>query len=150
MTNILVENITYLTIDEVKDSSSLFDSKEDQYIQAIVRQAERIIDSIIGNYGTKQEENKKTLFPIQWEDIPLEIKQATLLLSECLLKKQNNTGNRIIKSEKRRGNTITYDVEPSTNKYSDIHPCIDESIYTLLQPYLPTKIESGSDNFFRT
>jgi|GEM_PF-2966481 hypothetical protein len=65
MTNILVENITYLTIDEVKDSSSLFDSKEDQYIQAIVRQAERIIDSIIGNYGTKQEENQKTLFPIQ-------------------------------------------------------------------------------------
>ena len=148
MTNILIQDITYLTPSDVKDSSSLFDCKSDDDIKIIVSQAEMLIDKLVKSYWTKAVETQKTIFPTVDDWIPIRIQQACLLISEKILKDSSWDTNYVIKSEKRRWNTIVYDTNQTSSDYDSISKYIDETIYTLLEPYLNSSATSGNKTLF--
>ena len=135
--NIFVEEIKFLTLEEVKNSSRIFKNIDNDEIKIFISQAEKIVQHITGRVDF-------------WNPTPTEIKQATLLIAECLYRKKDNKwfSDKIIKSEKRRGNEVTYATENEVLFYKKIHPCLTADIYILLNPFIENnKIWS---TFFRT
>ncbi len=151
MWNIFSEDITYLTIQEIKDSSSNTEltSSTNEDIQWWIRRAEKIIDSLIESYGTKVDSSQNTIFPTIADGIPIEVKQATILLTECVFQNRNKIEQeRIIKSETRRGNSVTY--EDKVDKFKQMHSCMSEEIYELLKKYISSNTSSIWNWFYRT
>jgi hypothetical protein len=151
MWSIFEEEITYVNISELKDSTSNSELKwsNDEEIKKYVRKAERIIDNLIEKHGTKKQASQRTIFPTVSDLIPIEIKQATILLSERVFEKRNETEKeRTIKSETRRWNSVTY--ADKKNKYKEMHSCMTEEIYVLIEKYISSNTSPVVGGFYRT
>jgi len=142
MTNLFIEELNYVNLEEYKESINNTWLSDDE-IKINLRKAEKIIDDEVWKYWTKIDPLQKTIFPVVWEDIPLNIKQATILIASNIFNLKN-TPSRVIASEKRRWSTIVYDTDKEVNKYWNKY--INEEIYLLLKPYVLQTINS----FFRT
>ncbi len=152
--NIFVENITYLTIEELKEAFSIFNDKDDNDLQILIRRAEKNIDNIIWKYGEKKEKDQKTIFPTKKDNIPLEIKQAAALLCKNIFSYKENNIKTESKREKRRWNEYNFSntyFEKQENTFTKINKYLDEEIYNLLTPFLEEKnINTRKSSFFRT
>lgn len=146
MTNIFEENTTYLTTSEYSDSWWMISSEAE--IKIYIRKAEIVIDNIIWSYWTKENSNQNTIFPVLWEGVPLDIKKACFLITDCLYKNRNNNWSKVILSETRRGNSVTYDTR-FQDKYKNIHFCYNEEIYSYLKAYVKND-KTKTNSFFRT
>ena len=87
MTNIFLENTTYLDEEDLKDSTKIdwlkWTSPEDiENREIYIRKSEIIIDSIIVLYWTKLNPNQNTIFPTVEDWIPVAIQKAVVLISE--------------------------------------------------------------------
>ena len=104
MTNLFVEPITYITVQDMRDVYPWdYDNETDENIAIYIRKAERLVDSLIVSYWEKLYPNQKTIFPTIKDWIPLEIKQATILLANCIWRHRLTWFNeRKIQREKRR------------------------------------------------
>lgn len=147
MTNIFAEDITYLTIEEYKWSSQ--DVIDDEEIKIYVRKAEVVIDKIIWSYWKPQNINQKTIFPVIDVGVPIEIKKATVLITNCLYWGKDRIDTwKVISSESRRGNSVTYDTS-RVDKYKNIHPCYNSEIHSYLEKFIKNdKLKTSC--FFRT
>lgn len=87
MANIFLENTTYLTQEDLKDSTKIewlkWDSPDNvENREILIRKSEIIIDSVIGSYWVKVDPNQNTIFPTVDDWIPIAIKKAVVLISE--------------------------------------------------------------------
>ena len=147
MTNLFIEDITYLTLDEYKDSG--WTIKDDNDIKIFVRKAEQIIDDIIWSYWDKLDNTQNTIFPVLDERVPLGIKKACILITNCLYKNKDRLDfSKVIVSETRRWKSVSYDTK-FKDKFKMLHSCNNEEIYLYLKPFI--KIDkTKTSNFFRT
>lgn len=147
MTNLFLEEMTYLTINEYRSSGWTISNDSD--IKIYVRKAEQIIDNIIISYWKKKDSAQNTIFPVEIEDIPLNIKKACFKISEYLFKnKDRSEVSKLIISESRRWKSVTYDTN-FQDKYKMIHSALNEEIYMYLKPYIKVD-KTLKSNFFRT
>lgn len=91
MSNIFLEEITYLTETELKESTReswlKWETETDSdNRQILIRKAEIIIDSVIWTFWTKVNETQETIFPTTENWIPVAIKKATVLICEWMFK----------------------------------------------------------------
>jgi hypothetical protein len=149
MTNLFIEEPTYITVQELKDSSTWeLSLTSDDNIKIYIVKAHILIDSLIWSYWTKVSETQKYIFPTINDWIPLSIKKATILLSESLYKNRFNLDKFYnIQQEQRRWNSVTYD-NSSKSKFQNIHPCLNDEIYIYLKDYFA--IDKTKSVFFRT
>lgn len=123
--NIFAQDLKFVTLDEVKNSSEILKVLTDEDIKIFIWRAESIIENLI---------------EMQFTEIPIKIKQATILLANCLFwNKDNSRSKRIIKSETRRWNQVTFATESEDFSLKKIHPCMTPEIYVLLTPYLKNR-----------
>lgn len=113
--NVFVSDLKYITVSELKASSPILDALEDEAVQILWVKAENVVDSLCKLTETNDS-----------------IKKALVLLTECISKWE--VANRVVTSEKRRWNSVTYSVKQ--NRYENIHYCMNEEIYLYLKPYL--------------
>lgn len=149
MTNLFIEEPTYITLQDFKDSSSgeLVLTSDDN-IKIYIVKAQILIDSLIWSYDEKLVSTQTYIFPTLNFWIPADIKKATILLSESLYKNRNNLDKFYnIQQEQRRWSSVTYDTS-SKSKFQNIHPCLNDEIYIYLQKYF--KIDKTKSVFFRT
>lgn len=139
--NIFAQESIYVTITEAKESSEILSKINDESKRVYITKAQTIIDNIIWKYGNKEDITQKTIFPVIGEWIPLEIKQATILLAENL--SSYTESDRVVTSEKRRWNAVTYEVK--ANQYQKYHPCMNADIFALIKKFI-----QPSNTFYRT
>lgn len=151
MTNLFVEPITYITVQDMRDVYPWdYDNETDENIAIYIRKAERLVDSLIVSYWEKLDPNQNTIFPTKKDWIPLEVKQATILLANCIWRHRFTWFNeRKIQREKRRWNEIEYETW-SIDKFKLLHPCMTQEIYDLLSKFLPNENKLNTSTFFRT
>jgi len=146
MTNIFDEDIIYLTEQEYSDSDWIITDPVD--VKIYIRKAEIVIDNIIWSYWKKDDINQVTIFPVNGM-VPLNIKKACVLITNCLYKnKDKNNGSRVILSETRWRNSVTYDTRYQ-DKYKNIHFCYTEEIHSFLKEFLKND-KTKTNSFFRT
>jgi hypothetical protein len=121
---VFIKPLIYVTIAEVRETGKL-SCFDDEDTSIYIGKSESIIDNIISH---------------DFIDTPIAIKQAVILLAERI--SQYSESEKIVTSEKRRGNAVTY--ETRGNIYASLHPCMNAEIYNLLKPYMT------SNTFFRT
>ena len=146
MSNLFVENPTYITLEEIKWSTKddCVKKMSDENLKILIRKWEIIIDDIIKEFWEKESPDQVTIFPTVKDQVPLSIKKAVVLLVEWLhlwweLEVSSNGPIKwwMIKQEKFWDHSITYQDEwvrsnalQSKNKY------ITSEIEVLIRPYI--------------
>lgn len=122
MANIFLREPTYITVQEVRDTTSKADliALTDDEIKVLIAKSEDLIDWYIESYGTPFDENQNLIFPIKDEDwnsyIPDDIKVATFYTVEQVFSNWDTISTATItwswevKSEKVWDRLVTYEV----------------------------------------
>lgn len=128
--NIFLQDLIYITLQEYKTSaySQLKNSDDNEKIQVFISKAEQKIKNVI---------------TFEW-DTPIAIKQATILLTDCLY----NESVKVVKDKE----IIEEKDENHTRKYklAEKVDCMWWEVWELIQPYLKTKKVSTGAKFYRT
>ena len=120
MTNLFLREPTYITVTEIKDSTSNSDLQNlsDDEIKILISKAEDTIDNYIWSYWVPFEEDQTLIFPIDLEWIalmPQDVKIATFYTVEQLFANWD-----MIESAKTKGwDIIEEKVWDRTVKYSE-------------------------------
>ena len=140
----------YITTAELTDSTSLSSVSAllDDPKTILINQAQDVIDSYIWLYGIPAIEWQANIFPTQdedgnTEDIPLDIKKATVYICDQLYTNGNTTGWNIsvwgleIKSQKDGDSSIAYQDEDKANSnfMTPVLDMIPQEAINLLQKY---------------
>lgn len=150
MANLFLEEITYITEAELKDSTRITDTtlvwtwdNEINNRTILIRKAEVIIDSIIWSYGTKVDPLQETIFPTVENSIPVAIKKAVVLLCEAMfswgeLEASNQfSWAKFIKSETHWDHKVEFQQETvQTNSMSKKNQYVNQEIEMLLKPFV--------------
>lgn len=121
MANIFLREPVYITVDEVKDTTSKAGliALTDDEIKVLISKSEDLIDWYIKCYGVPFDENQTLIFPVD-EDwvavIPNEIKVATFYTVEQFYENGDTVSSATVtwsgevKSEKSGDRSVTYEV----------------------------------------
>lgn len=154
MTNLFVQDPVYISIENLRDSTTNEDIKADspvvvtdEDLKILIWKAQDIIDAVIFVYWDKNSETQTTIFPIKntdWSDnteIPIDVQKATILLVENLYEWWVLDGwaygvwsQWIIKSETSRWHTISYFSWWSSA--TDINEFLNDEILIYLRDYI--------------
>ena len=126
MANIFIKEPVYITIDELKDSTTKTDlaTKTDDELKVLITKAQEVIDRYIKSYWTPYQKDQDYIFPIKDENensyIPEDITIATLYTIEQLFVSWDLISWAVntwwnIKSEKVWDRTITYTEATNNN-----------------------------------
>ncbi len=134
--SVFLQDLIYLTIQEYKDSSaSELTTKTNDEIQIMIWKAEDRINAKI-NYTT----------PSDIADVDVEIKKATVILTDCFYEVENQTTKswKELIEEKDENHTRKYQIIWDT--VLTYEKCMSSEIEAILKPY----ITSSYPRFFRT
>jgi hypothetical protein len=146
MSNIFLREPTYITVDEVKDTTdkAWLSWLTDDEIKILISKAEDSIDRYIWRYWTKFNENQTLIFPIDndWVSfIPWDIKVACFYVCEQIFETWDNiTGatswwTGAISSEKTGDRAVTYSVWTETTNNVNKQLGIPIEAETILKKY---------------
>jgi len=138
MTDLLNE-LEYISLEDARDTSSILALViDDDILTEYITSSQWIIDNYIGFYKTKFDIDQTFLFPTadsDWleEAIPVDIKLATIQISEYLYTKGTETVSSLewkdIKSESNQSRSISY--SDKKQKYSSLIETIQIPLKTL-------------------
>lgn len=78
----LLWTITYVTLQDAKDTSTTLNPLDDSVVTRALSEAEIAIDNYIWSYWVKEDEEQDRIFPTESDGIPDEIKLATIWIAE--------------------------------------------------------------------
>lgn len=81
MTNLL-STITYATIVDARETSAILRPIGQSELTTFLAEAELVVDNYIGFYWVKADEAQLRIFPVEDEEIPDDIKIATIWIAE--------------------------------------------------------------------
>lgn len=120
ITNLLNE-VVYVTLAEARDTSDVFTTTvpDDNHLSKIITQTQWIIDWYLGSYGTKDVETQTFIFPITDWVIPVDIKLATIRISEYVYAywTQFNDMNNKVTSESNMSRSVAFSDKESVSSY---------------------------------
>lgn len=148
MTSIFLKDPIYITIQEVKDSTTKtsLQNETDDNIKILINKAQQNIDKYIKMYWIPEVSTQETIFPIQKDWIPEDVKIATFYTVEQIYENGDTISwakqTWAIKSEKTWDRSITYEVWTAWNTYKLLWLPLEA--INLLKKYkltfIPTKI----------
>ncbi len=127
--NLFLQDLIYIRLDEYKSSSnSDLKTKEDEEIQIFIAKAESRLKQII---------------QFEWET-PIEIKQAVVILTDCLyIESLKVVKDKEIIEEKDENHTRKYQIMKKQD-------CMWWEVWDLIKPYLKTQKSVSWAKFYRT
>ena len=152
MANIFLKDPVYITIQEIKDSTTKtnLQNETDDNIKILINKAQQRIDKYIKKYWIPEVSTQETIFPTQKDWIPEDIKIATFYTVEQIYENWDTihwaiqTWSGVVKSEKTWDRSITYDVWTTTTWYTYKLLWLPLEAINLLKKYkwtfIPTKI----------
>ena len=147
MANIFLREPTYITVQEVKDTSSKswLIALTDDEIKILIAKAEDLVDWYIIKYCTPYDEEQELIFPILDEDwnalIPDDITKATFYCVEQeyvnwdLVSSATSSWSWAVKSEKAWHRSVAYDVESEVTTNNLKYLWMPEQAENLLKKY---------------
>lgn len=149
MTNIFLEDWTYISEETLKDSTKETwlkgsETADVENRKILIVKSQKIIDSVVVSYWTKEDVNQTYIFPTIDDGIPLDIQKATVLLCEEQYKgwelnswSSSSQGSKVVKSEKFWNHSVTYQDEAVVwNTLQKKNKYITQEIEMLLRPYI--------------
>lgn len=124
--NIFNKTTTYISVQQVKDSTNIdgLIATNESTITRRILEAEKIIDNFISSYWEEADENQTTIFPTVEDGIPSDITEATLYIVEGLYTlgdQINNDQNQIV-SESIGDHSVKYAEKKSIDSMQDLIP----------------------------
>lgn len=115
--NIFVQTPVYISVQDVKDSTSKSAIKllTDDEIKVLIYKAQLTIDNYIIGYGTPYDETQTFIFPVDVDGvstIPDDIVYSTLLVVEQIYENGDTVNESVkeVKSESAGDRSVTYDL----------------------------------------
>lgn len=109
MTNLL-NDVVYVSLADARDTSEVFTATvpSDTRLTQLITEAQYIVDWYIGSYGTALVEWQHFIFPTVNDNIPLDIKLATVQISEYVYAKGQLLNEEKIVSESNQSRSVSF------------------------------------------
>lgn len=88
----LLSTIYYVTIADARETSAILRPIGQNELTSLLAEAEIVVDNYIGFYWVKADEDQVRIFPVEDEEIPDDIKIATLWIAEQIFLEWSGLG----------------------------------------------------------